>query len=86
MADTVGSVLDAVELARQKAEIPDNDFVVVEMPQRRLIPRLTNLAMSALAKTFGMDDNGPLAALRNAISKTDRTNLQMRMPYNLTIE
>lgn len=86
LADTVGSVLDAVELARQKAEIPDNDFVVVEMPQRRLIPRLTNLAMSALAKTFGMDDNGPLAALRNAISTTDRTNLQMRMPYNLTIE
>ncbi len=86
LADTVGSILDALELARQKANIPDNDFVVVEMPQRRLIPRLTNLAMLAIARTFGMDDHGPLAGLRNAISATDRTDLQMRMPYNLTIE
>lgn len=86
LADTTGGILDAVELARQKANIPDNDFVVVEMPQRRLIPRLTNLAMSAMAKTLGMDDSGQLAALKSAMPSGDRTSLQMRMPYSLSIE
>lgn len=86
LADTVGSILDAVELARLKANIPDDDFVVVEMPQRRLVPRLTNLAMTAIAKTFGVGDSGPLAALRTAFPTEDRPNLQMRMPYDLTIE
>lgn len=86
LADTVGSVLDAVELARQKANIPDDDFVVVEMPQRRLIPRLTNLALMTIARTIGLDADSPLAALRTALPPTAGSNLQMRMPYNLTIE
>ena len=86
LADTTGSILDAVELARQKSNIPDNDFVVVEMPQRRLIPRLTSLAMAAFAKTLGIENSNPLAALKTGFLSVDRTDLQMRMPYNLSIE
>lgn len=86
LADTTGSILDAVELARQKANIPDEDFVVVEMPQRRLIPKLTNLAMTAIVKTLGLDGSGHLAALKNAFTSADRNDLQMRMPYSLSIE
>lgn len=86
LADTQGSVLDAVELARQKANIPDDDYVVVEMPKRRLVPRLTNMALSSLVRTFGLEGSSALSAFRSLGSTTAATGLQMRMPYNLVIE
>jgi protease-4 len=86
LADSLGSVLDAIDLARRKAQISDNDFVVLEMPQRRLIPRLTNLALSGLAKTMGLDSHSALASLRASVPLSPEANLQMRIPWNLTIE
>ncbi len=86
LADTVGSVLDAIELAREKAQIKDNDYIIVEIPQRKFVPRLTNLVLSTLARSVGFGGDSPLAALRT-LSATDLgTNLQMRMPYDLKIE
>ncbi len=86
LADSTGSVLAAIEVARRKAHINDDDFVVLEMPQRRLIPRLTNLALAGLARSVGLSEDGALAALKSFTPFTTGANLQMRVPYDLTIE
>ena len=86
LADTVGSVLDAIEMARQRAQIKDDDYVVVEMPQRKFVPRLTNLALSTLARSVGIGGDSPLAALRSLGAANFGAEMQMRMPYQLKIE
>ena len=86
LADTVGTVLDAIEMARQRAQIKDNDYVVVEMPQRKFVPRLTNLALSTLARSVGIGGDSPLAALRTLGTANLGSEMQMRMPYQLKIE
>lgn len=85
LADTQGSVLDAIKLAQQRAQIKDDDFVVVEMPRRRIVPSLTSMALSSLSSLIGIGNSDQLEALKLL---TDPLNggVQTRMPYEISIE
>ncbi len=86
LADTVGTVLDAIDLARERAQIEDDYYSVLEWPQRRIVPRLSQLAVSAASSLLGADARS-LGTLFEPLAEVGAdANLRMRLPYNLTIQ
>lgn len=84
LADTVGSLLEAIDLARERAGIRDDDYQVVEWPQRRLAMRLSSLTYSVMNALTG-SKHQPLSALLQPLTAA-KADLQMRVPYSLTIQ
>lgn len=84
LADTVGSLTDAINLARERAGIRDDYYEVVEWPQRRLAMRLSSLAYGVMNALTGSHQE-TLSALLRPLTVTD-ARVQMRLPYDLTIQ
>ncbi len=85
LADTIGTVVDAIRMAADQGGISDDDYVVLEWPQREFLPRLSSLALSTLTKMFDGEESTAQSALGVLAPLNSSANLLMRIPYNLSI-
>lgn len=86
LADSYGSVLEAVELAREEAGIGE-DYQVLEIPERRLFPRLFNLPVPGLRDLFAGEQSGGLvSAIRDLVEPITGLKILARAPYDIEIQ
>jgi protease-4 len=85
LADSYGSVLDAVDLARKQAGVGD-DYRVIEIPERIVFPQLFNFPFPGLKVLAAGNDVASLtSSLKNLVEPLTGLKLWTRTPYDIEI-